>query len=385
MGITRINNRTKLVGDLDPNNSYDSSVSGGLGIGGVFTGTATKIRDCGIVFVNIFTDQNSATDGLSIQQSSDGTNWDHTDEYTILANEGKNYSLNPHSEYFRVVYTNGTVAQTTFRLQSICKTGDAKDSSHRIKDEIVGDDDCTLVKAALTGENGTGEWHNVKTTADGHLSVSDRSSGLAIAQGDVTGTTFIHKFGEAPDFDTGDGEVVIWDGANDGILGGGAMVYTYSSTNDIGLLSSSNAGDTQNIEIQGLDGSGNLVTQTQTLNGQTDVDISLTGTDLKRVFRMINRSSTDIAGVVYLRTNGSAQAGGVPTVATTARAIINNGNNQTLMCVYTIPAGKTGYMRDFFFSTSGASMCQRYRMAELQPTSISMKSRKCLWREPTFS
>jgi hypothetical protein len=352
-----------LKGIIDDNNSYDSSVSGGLGIGGVFTGTSTEIKDCGVVFVNTFSDQASATDGLSIQQSPDGTNWNHTDEYTVAANSGKNFSLNPHSQYYRVVYTNGAVAQTVFRLQSICKTGNAKPSSHRIKDEIIGDDDCTLVKAAITGENGDGDWHNVKTTADGYLSVSDRSSGLAIAEGDVTGKSFIHKFGEAPDFDQTDGAVTVWGGANDGLLGGGAMTYTYSSTADIGLITSSNAGDTQTIEIQGLDSNFDLVTQTITLNGQTDVDISATGVDLIRAFRMKNTGSTDLAGVVYLRTNGSAQNGsGVPTVANTVRAIINNGDNQTLMSIFTVPNATTGYMRDWYASTAGATRTSEYKL-----------------------
>lgn len=350
----------EIQGTVDDNNSSTTILDpGGTN---VFTGAATEILNCGIVFVNVSTDQASATDGLSIQQSSDGTNWDHTDDYTVAAGANKNYSINPHSKWYRVVYTNGAIIQGYFRLQSICK-GNAKPSSHRIKDEIIGDDDCELVKAALTGENGAGLWHNVGVTADGDLTISDNSDGLAIAEGNVTGKTFVHKFGESLDFDQSDGEVTIWDGANDTLFSGSPpMAYTYSSSADIGLISSSNVGDTQTIEMQGLDGSGNLVTQTITLNGQTDVDISATGTDLERVFRMKNTDSTNVAGVVYLRTNGSAQTSGVPDTANTVRAIINNGNNQTLMCVYTVPAGKTGYMRNWFASTAGASRSSEYKL-----------------------
>jgi hypothetical protein len=337
-----------LKGEVDDNNSTTTP----LGIGGVYTGTSTEIKDCGIVFVSVFTDQASATDGLSIQQSSDGTNWDHTDDYTIAANAGKNYSLNPHSLYFRVVYTNGGAAQSVFRLQSICKTQTAKPSSHRIKDEIVGDDDCTLVKAAITGENGTGQWHNVKTTADGNLTISDNSDGLAIAEGNVTGKTFIHKFGATPDLDTGDGFADVWDGT-DSTLGTGKIAnYTFSTTADIGLISSSSVSDTEDIEIQGLDSSFAEVTQTVTLTGQTDVDISATGVDMIRVFRMINRGSNDLVGEVYIRTNGTTQTNGVPDTPSSVRAIINNGNNQTLMAIYTIPLGKTAYMRDWYASLS---------------------------------
>ena len=341
-----------IRGFVDDNNSTTTILDpGGTN---VFTGTATEVLNSGIVFVTVSTDQASATDGLSIQQSSDGTNWDHTDDYTVAAGANKNYSINPHSKWFRVVYTNGGIIQGHFRLQSICK-GNSKPSSHRIKDSIIGDDDCELVKAAITGINGNGQWHNIKATPDGDLTISDNSDGLAIAEDNVTGKTFIHKFGFAPDFDTADGLVTIWDGADDSLFAGSPpMAYTYSSTADIGLISSSDAGDAQDIEIHGLDTNLDIVVQTITLNGQTDVDISATGTDLKRVYRMVNRGSTPLAGDVYIRTNGSAQGSGVPSVANTVRAIIRNGNNQTLMAVYTIPNGTTGYMRSWYASLSGA-------------------------------
>lgn len=352
----------QIKGVVDENNSTTSE----LGIGGVFTGTKTNILNFGIVFVTIFTDVASAIDGLSIQQSPDGINWDYdpNDNYTIAAGANKNFSINPHSKWFRVVYTNGGVEQGdgNFRLQSICK-GNSKPSSHRIKDEIIGDDDCELMKAAITGINGTGEWHNVGVTVDGNLTISDNSSGLAISQGNVNGTSFVHKFGESPDFDQSDGEVTMWDGANDSLFGGSPpMVYTFSSSDDIGIISSSDAGDNQTIEMQGLDGDFNIVTQTITLNGQTDVDISLTGVDLIRAFRLKNTGSTDIAGVVYLRTNGSAQTNGVPNVANTVRSIINNGNNQTLMAVYTVPNGTTGYMRSWYAATAGAKKESEYKI-----------------------
>lgn len=209
--------------------------------------------------------------------------------------------------------------------------------------------------SVLMGPNGT----QADVTIDGDLTIADNSSGLAIAEGIVSGKTFVHKFGEAPDFDNSDGEVTMWDGANDAILGGGAMVYTFSSSADIDTISSSDGGDTQVIEIQGLDTNFDLVTQTKTLTGQTD---AILDTPLIRVFRMKNIGSSDIAGVVYLRTNGSGQSGGVPSTANTARAIINNGNNQTLMVVYTVPNGKTGYMRSWYAATAGANRSSEYKI-----------------------
>ena len=47
------------------NNSIDSnnSTSTPLGVGGVFTGSATDVTTCGTVTVSLYTDQISATDG----------------------------------------------------------------------------------------------------------------------------------------------------------------------------------------------------------------------------------------------------------------------------------------------------------------------------------
>lgn len=339
-----------LEGQVDTNNSTTST----LGAAGVFTGTATDISSCGIVFVNVYADQDSATDGLSIQQSSDGTNWDHSDDYTITAGTAKNYSINPHSRFMRVVYTNGGTIQGNFRLQTILKTQNAKDSSHRIKDNISGDDDCTLIKAALTGENGDGSWHNVKTTSDGYLSISDRSSGLAISKGDVTGAFDIHQFGNAPDFDQTDGTVDVWEGANDG--GINQMVYQWSTTAAIDSISSANAGDTQTIVVKGLDGSFNKVEQSVVLNGQTRVALS---TPLLRVIKAYNDSATTLAGNVYIYEN-TALSSGTPIDTTKIRCVVRSANNESLMAIYTAPAGADAYIRGIYASTAGGTKSSAY-------------------------
>lgn len=186
--------------------------------------------------------------------------------------------------------------------------------------------------------------------------LSSSSFELELAKGDITGHSFIHKFGKAPDFDIDGGAfVTVWDGANDALTGtGSSMLYNYSATANISQLSSTAAGDTVDIEIQGLDANYDLITQIVTLNGTSAVDFSSSGTPLIRVFRMKNVGSTDLVGTVFCSIGGAALTAGEPDALNEIRAMITIGHNQTLMAVYTIPNGKTGYMKSFHVSLAGA-------------------------------
>jgi len=185
---------------------------------------------------------------------------------------------------------------------------------------------------------------------DGHLQVSDNHSGLAIAMGEVTGTTFIHKFGAAEDFDIADGFITVWDGAEDDEAYE-AMNATYSTTDDITTIVAQDAGDSQDVEIQGLDGSWDLVVQTKALNGQTPVALD---TPLVRVFRMKNVGSVNLTSHAFALVSGASIASGVAQDGTEVRGVIHADNNQTEMAMFTIPNGKTGYMRSWYASTAGA-------------------------------
>lgn len=207
---------------------------------------------------------------------------------------------------------------------------------------------------SIEGETPSGNTKGVQVTEDGFLSIENNSSGLAIAEGKVTGKTFIHKFGNAHDFDTTDGIVTVWDGADDADIA--QMTYVYSTTNDIDSVSSSSTSDTFEVTVEGLDLDYNVVTQTVTLSGQTRVALI---TPLLRIYRMVNTNSTDNVGHVYCFVN-TALSSGVPTDTTKVRAVMQPGNNQTLMAVYTIPAGKTGYVRDWYASTAGANKNSNY-------------------------
>lgn len=351
---TEVSNSNPLPTNLPGHECLDNSSSDNLIIDGVFTGVWEDTLNYNNIIIGIRSDQDSAVDGLVIQWSANGIDVHDTDEFTLTANKGKVFTFCPARRYFRIVYTNGGTATTSFSLQTILKKAGIKPSSHRIQDSIVAEDDAELVKSVLTGQDSNGVFQNVNTTPDGDLTISDNSSGLSIAEGNVTGKTFVHKFGLAPDFDAADGEVTVWDGSDDGGLN--QMTYVWSTGPDIDTISSSNSGDTQEIQIQGLCGVCGLITQTATLNGQNKVTLT---TPLLRVFRVKNAGTSPLSGNCYVYED-TAISGGVPIDTTKVKALINNGNNQTLMAIYSIPTGSTGYMRDWYVATAGASKASNY-------------------------
>ena len=188
--------------------------------------------------------------------------------------------------------------------------------------------------------------------------VLTNSLGMAISAGALADSSLIHKFGNAPNFDTTDNDVTVWDGADD--AGINEMRYNYSTTAAIDTVSSSNAGDTQVLEIQGLDSTWSLSIQNATLNGQNQVTLT---TSLIRVFRVKNIGVTDNAGSIYIFEQTVDVGGdGIPDDTTKIRAIIQPGNNQTLMAVFTIPFSKQGFMTSFFAGTSGAKKTATYNV-----------------------
>ena len=151
-----------------------------------------------------------------------------------------------------------------------------------------------------------------------------------VAVGAIDGYSVMQKYGINADVTVAGSPEDIWE------FGG---VYPHDTTNTapIAYISSSSAADDNSVLVQGLDIDGYESSQYATLDGQNNVSLS---TPLWRVFRMINDSADPIAGMVYCHTNATVTAGVPPDAA--VRAIIDNGKNQTLMCVYTIPRGKVG-------------------------------------------
>jgi hypothetical protein len=143
---------------------------------------------------------------------------------------------------------------------------------------------------------------------------------LQVSRGLVAGHKRIFKFGFNSDID--DSIEDIWD------VGG---VYA-SQSSAVTMTATSDAGATDNdveVTIQGLDASYNELSETVTLTGAGTA--TTTGTFL-RTFRAFVSGSQEPTDNINVTNSG------------TTYARITSGENQTLMTLWTVPAGYTAYL-----------------------------------------
>lgn len=157
---------------------------------------------------------------------------------------------------------------------------------------------------------------------------------LLIARGLIDGTGQVNKFGENPDITAGTTEDC-WDGGGTYSFPTTATItHLRQATDQVGT----DGGAT--IELQGLDANWDLTVQTADLDGtDTTTEVELT-TPLIRIFRMKVLANVVLAADTWTGATGMA--------AGTAKSIIQTGNNQTLMAIYTVPRGKTAYMTQYY-------------------------------------
>jgi len=168
------------------------------------------------------------------------------------------------------------------------------------------------------------------------IGASPQSFELDVSQGRVPGNGVEDKFGGNNSLSLGAAKQTLCEGC--------VGLYSYSAVGaaDIISVSSDNAGDNTTLEIEGADIDGNLHTQDLVLNGQTRVALT---TPLWRVWRMQVKDldhTTGVAGVVYIYT-GTTETAGVPP-APAEKGRITDGDNQTLMSLYTVPLGYVGFL-----------------------------------------
>lgn len=149
-------------GPIFPVVSVQNSSIAPLGGGATFTGVSEDITKYAEVRVSLFTDQASATDGLKMEQSTDGTNWDVSDSYTIPASTSKSFGVGCVQQFFRIVYVNGATPQGVFRMQTTYHSSLTKPSSVRMQDARSNENDFEEIAAYNAIFNGA-SWDRART------------------------------------------------------------------------------------------------------------------------------------------------------------------------------------------------------------------------------
>ena len=171
---------------------------------------------------------------------------------------------------------------------------------------------------------------------------------LSISRGVIPGVSHVNKFGRNPLIASG-GTAEVWDGLIAYSFPATALITSMSQTADQATL----RGGT--IEVQGLNASWEFVTQTKALDAANTTTVITLDTPLIRVFRA--KVLENVVNTSPIRIHNAAE--------TVDYAIININNNQTLMAIYTVPAGKTAYMTVLFTSMNPAT--------NQDPTSMSVR------------
>ena len=146
---------------------------------------------------------------------------------------------------------------------------------------------------------------------------------LNIARGLVKGTTFNHKFGAVPAMSTNT-TGTIWD-VNDTLYPWSA--WSAAGTVTVDRASSSDAN--KHVTLVGLDANYEPLTETIILTNPTG---NASTNSFIRIFRAFIGDGETNVGLISIKKS------------TTTVAAITAGKGQTLMAVYTIPAGYTGYL-----------------------------------------
>lgn len=305
------------MGSLSSVNSYNRP----LGSGATFQGSFEYVAAYASVVVGVYA---NVAGTLYLELSPDGVNVDSSLPFDVAAATNEVHRATITRPYVRVRYLNGSTQQTTFRMTTMY--GDQPALTSALNSQIQLDADALVVRTLDTE--------------------------ALLAAGFMQGISVVNKFGRNTDIDTGTVPEDVW---------GGSGVYTGFPDGDpetIEVLSDSandaSAGTgARTVRLVGLDADWNIASADVTLNGTTPVPT--TGT-----FRRVHTAQVLTAG------SGGVNAGTITFRHSTTEANVflqmMPTRNQTNCSAYTIPAGKTGFLRTLFVNMLGstAAYCEGF-------------------------
>lgn len=165
--------------------------------------------------------------------------------------------------------------------------------------------------------------------------------GIDIARGLIVDTSHINKFGFTGS--DANGTATVWDN------NGTTAIYPYPAAGTVTVTSSNAvADDGKVVEVQGLDANYNELVEELVVGGAGS------STPFLRVFRARMVESTNTGKISM-------------TQGATVAAAILAGNGQTLMAVYTVPAGKKGFICKIQGSMDKANASVKFKLYCREP------------------
>ena len=166
---------------------------------------------------------------------------------------------------------------------------------------------------------------------------------LEVARGNVVGITGVNSHGT--NLTVGTSFEDIW-------LQGGAWTKLPSATT-LEVASSSGSDDAGStgaltLTIEGLDSDYVELTETITMDGQTPVTTTGQFLFVNRAYVATGGTAGWNVGDIYIADDSTAWTSGVPNTATAVQAKISATQGETQQAIYTVPAGKTGYITNVY-------------------------------------
>lgn len=133
-----------------------------------FVGVADDVRGFATAAVLMFADVDSAVDGISLEQSTDGINWDSSQKYTLKAGIPLELTATLVGRFFRLSLTNGPDEASVFRAETIYHVAKGRSLTTKLDQVLTQSDGAQLVRVATdpvfdrnTGLSGLHTTHNV--------------------------------------------------------------------------------------------------------------------------------------------------------------------------------------------------------------------------------
>ena len=182
---------------------------------------------------------------------------------------------------------------------------------------------------------GPGVSEVMNITDDGYSTNFEFYTSVALSQ--ASGYSYIEKFGNNPSIPSSGAEADIWD------AGG---LYTFpTSAGTLTTIASSSADDTaagegaKTVKVFGLDSTYTAISETIAMGGTALTPLANNYLRVYRAYVVTAGTITTNAGTINI----------TQTAINVAR--IQPSKGQTLMAVYTIPDGYTGYMLGYYVSS----------------------------------